>query len=37
MLPLLEYRPALPNLEPLPIESLQYPLSVYDELLGIRA
>jgi len=33
----IEYRPALPNLEPLPIESLQHPLSVYDELLGIGA
>jgi len=33
----IEYRPPLPNLKPLPIESLQHPLSVYDELLGIGA
>ena len=29
--------PAAPCVQPMPIESLQHPLSVYDELLEIRA
>jgi hypothetical protein len=30
-------RSAPPSVQPMPIESLQHPLSVYDELLEIRA